>query len=157
MSSNKISTKTISRIAAIQTLYQYQLAQDNKDIAVLSQEMVNFYHDEKSYSNSADNAGKPLKIKLSISHFNSLIKVTIDNLSQIDAMIANNLIKGWKMINLSHLLRAILRIAICELKFFPGISYKVVVNEFTDITSDMLSDKDVGFVNSILDKVATKV
>jgi N utilization substance protein B len=157
MSSNKISTKTISRIAAIQTLYQYQLDEHNKDINLLIQEMVGFYQDEKSQTNSVPSARKPIKIKLSISHFNSLVKTTVENLSQIDEIISNNLMKEWKITNLSHLLRAILRIAICELKFFPEISYKVVVNEFTDITSDMLGDKDVGFVNSILDKVAVKV
>ena len=157
MSSNKINTKTISRIAAIQTLYQYQLNEHNKDINILVQEMLSFYQEEKSQTNSVFNSHKPIKVKLSINHFNSLVKATTENLDQIDVLISNNLTKEWKITNLQQLLLAILRVAVCELTFFPEISYKIIVNEFTDITSDMLSDSEVGFVNSILDKVAVKV
>lgn len=156
MSSDQINTKTIARIASIQTIYQYQLDQHQDNIAVLIEKMLNFYQDEQLSAVSAAKARgvKPLKIKLNINHFKNLVSSTIDNLSAIDLVIADHLVKKLPINNLSPLLRASIRVAICELTFFPATPCKVIINEFTDIANEMLNDSEVGFINSILAKIA---
>lgn len=154
MSSNKINTKTISRIAAIQTLYQYQQETQVQDIDPLIQNMLKFYGDKELNNDYELTASKSIKIKPSISYFIELVKSTVENLKFLDEIIVNHLIEDWKIADLPPLLLALLRVAICELKFFPNSPKKVIINEFTDITSDMLSDNEIGFVNSILDKIA---
>lgn len=145
----KINTKTISRIATIQTLYQYQV--NSEDINGLINSMIFFYKKNYVRVNLEKNHYFYLKIKLSVSYFNKLIHLTLNNLHCIDQSIKMLLKEKYK--DLSNLLLAIVRVAICELKFCSITSYKIVINEFTDITSEMLNDSEVGFVNSILNKI----
>ena len=153
MNSNKINTKTIARIAAVQTIYQYKLESSDQNIDFIVQQMISFYQDERA-KDSHTNSHKAIKIKLSISHLQLLVKSVVENLTKIDQTIAKHLTSEWTMNNMPILLLALLRVAICELQFFPDIPNKVIINEFTDITSDMLSDHEVGFVNSILDTIS---
>jgi transcription termination factor NusB len=62
--------------------------------------------------------------------------------------------KLYRINDLPPLLLALLRVSISELLYIDETPNKVVINEFTMIASDMLMDREVGFVNSILDKIA---
>lgn len=150
MTSPKINTKTIARIAAVQAIYQYKPESSDKNIDRIIQQTIQFYQDERA----ANNLNKSIKVKLSISYFELLVKSVVVKLPQIDKMISRYLTAEWQITSLPVLLLALLRVAICELQFFPNVPSKVVINEFTDITSDMLSENEVGFVNSVLDRIA---
>lgn len=148
---NNINTKTIARIAAIQALYQYQINNNSQNVDELIYNISNYYKDEESKEDLeiADSS----KIKLNISLFSNIVKFAIENIDSIDKVILDSLSEAWKWENLHITLIALLRAAICELRYFPETPYKVVINEFTDIASDMLKDVEVPFVNSVLDKV----
>ena len=155
MSSKQINTKTIARIAAIQTLYQYHSSNYELNIDSLTQKMIKFYKDGALQDDFAlITTGDSVKVKLNANYFASLVKIATEHLDQLDTIVLCHLDKKGGIDNLSALLLALLRIAVCELQFFPEVPNKVVINEFTDITSDMLSDNDIGFVNSILDKIS---
>jgi N utilization substance protein B len=85
-----------------------------------------------------------------------LVKYTHDHLEEIDQIIENHLSNEWTINNLPKLLFATLRVSICEMKYFPETPRNVIINEYTDIASDMLDEGQVGFVNSVLDKYADK-
>jgi len=156
MKPNHINSKSIARIAAVQTLYQYKLDGAQQSLDSIIEQMIRFYQDER-VKNTSDNDNPnslKIKIKLSIGYFETLVKAVDDNIVQIDEIITSHLVSKWKIDTLPILLLALLRVAVCELKFFPGTPNKVVINEFTDITSDMLSEHEVGFVNSLLDNVS---
>ncbi|XVN43436.1 MAG: transcription antitermination factor NusB [Candidatus Rickettsia vulgarisii] len=150
--SNQISTKTIARIAAVQVIYQYNPTDQDQDINSLKEQIIRFYQDERA----ANDSNKSIKVRFSISHFELLVKSVIEHLSEIDEIIEKHLSSEWKITNLPILLLALLRVAVCELQYFSNVPSKVVINEFTDITSDMLSEHEVAFVNSILDNIAKK-
>ncbi|WP_341750921.1 MULTISPECIES: transcription antitermination factor NusB [unclassified Candidatus Tisiphia] len=158
MTSAKINTKTIARIAAVQAIYQYKPEDPKHNIEKIIQQIIQFYQDERAANSLTTNLtaslNKPIKVKLSISHFELLVKSVVINLPQIDKMISRHLTAEWQITSLPVLLLALLRVAICELQFFPNVPNKVVINEFTDITNDMLSEGEVGFVNSVLDRIA---
>lgn len=149
-SQNKISTKTIARIAAVQLIYQYQLEKQAPDINLLMQQLIKFYQDERA-TNKANNS---IKVKLSISYFEALVKCVVLKLAQIDKIIMKYLTSEWEITKLPILLLALLRVAICELLYFSHVPQKVIINEFTDIGSDMVNDNEVAFINSILDNIA---
>ncbi|MES2214705.1 MAG: transcription antitermination factor NusB [Pseudomonadota bacterium] len=153
---NKISTKTIARIATVQALYQYQINGDEQSVNELIQGIVTYYADtDLEVHDDLDlEASGSLKIKLNINYFTTLINYALDHLKVIDTMIEANMGAGWTVEHLHTTLMAVLRAAICELKFFPEVPYKVIINEFTDIASDMLKANEVAFVNSILDKIS---
>ena len=73
----------------------------------------------------------------------------------MEKIIEKYLASEWSLENLPRLLFATLRVAVCELKYFPETPSKVIINEYTDISSDMIDSGEVGFVNSVLDKYAS--
>ena len=153
MISDKINTKTMARIAAIQVLYQYKLGDANQDVELIMQQILKFYQDER-LQNSKIAPNKSIKIRVSIGHFERLVKNVTSNITEIDNIISSNLSPEWQIESLPLLLLATLRVAIGELKFLLDIPSKVVINEFTDIASEMLDENEIGFVNSILDHIS---
>lgn len=154
MAREKISTKTISRIAAIQAIYQCESDNFSSNIDLVIEKMQALYKDGIIMDDFGISKNSNLiKLKLSNSHFMDLLKTCTENLAHIDQVLSNYLLEEWKISDLPILLLSLLRIAIAELLFFNNTPRKVVINEFTDIASDMLSDIEVGFVNSILDNI----
>ncbi|WP_218460265.1 transcription antitermination factor NusB [Rickettsia sp. TH2014] len=149
MSSNKINKKSIARIAAVQAIYQ-NILQNNDDMDDIMQNVLSFYQNNNSTTDVPEN----LKISLSISHFKMLVKSVFENINKLDEIIDNHLINDKDPAHMPILLRALLRVSICELLFCSTTPAKVAINEYTDIANDMLNEHEIGFVNSILDKIA---
>lgn len=153
----KINIKSIARIAAVQVLYQYQQQAKNQDIGVIMQQTLDYYQNSDAGSDHEIEGEENLKIKLSINHFTQLVTHTVNNLLVIDEIITEHLSDNWQICDLSILLLSILRVAMCELKYFPETPKKVIVSEFTDIANSLINEKEIGFVNSILDKTAMEL
>ena len=154
-SKSQLNTKSISRIAAIQTIYQFTVEENNSDIETLLLRTISFYKDKDINSDYELDHTSKLKLRPSYNHLRELVKFTHDNLEEIDLILQEHLTKEWTLSSLPKLLYATLRVAICELKYFPETPRKVIINEYTDIASDMLDDGEIGFVNSVLDKFST--
>lgn len=148
---SNINTKTVARIASIQALYQYQINNNKQTIDELVFNISQYYKDEESKEELE--ISDSVRIKVNMALFSNILKFTIENIDSIDETILSSLGETWKWENLHITLVALLRAAICELIYFPDTPYKVVINEFTDIASDMLKDNEVPFVNSVLDNV----
>ncbi len=152
MTSNKINNKSIARIAAVQVLYQFNDQNQSQNIDLLLQNILDFYSSDEASSDDGWQ-GESLKIRPSNNHLRELVNIVSQNLKQIDDLITDHLSSEWQLVTLPTLLLATLRVGIGELLFFPETPHKVVINEYTDIASDMLHDNEVGFVNSVLDKI----
>ena len=79
------------------------------------------------------------------------------NLDNIDNVIKTHLSSDWPFENLHVNLKALLRCGVMELMYFPEVPSKVVINEYTNISSDMLKSQEVGFINSILDTINKEI
>lgn len=156
MSKSQLNSKSIARIAAIQTLYQFRDEHKTHDVAMLLKKMIEFYKDNDIKSDYEINKNSTLKLKPSINYLTELVNCTTNNIQEIDSTIKDYLTKDWNLNKLSKLLLAILRIAIGELKYFPETPRKVIINEYTDIANSMADSKEVDFVNSLLDNYAKK-
>lgn len=156
MTKTQINTKSISRIAAIQTIYQFENDKKTADIDTLLLRIRDFYKDKDLKSDYEIDKSSKIKLRPSYNYLNELVKFTHENLESIDKIIEIHLTNEWNLKNLPKLLFATLRVAVCELKYFPETPSKVIINEYTDIASDMLDDREVGFVNSVLDKYASE-
>ncbi len=80
-----------------------------------------------------------------------LIK-TIQNNEELTAIIEPNL-KNWEMDRVAVLDLILMKLAVCELKYFPTIPVKVSINEYIDISKLYSTPKSKDFVNGVLDKV----
>ena len=47
----------------------------------------------------------------------------------------------------------LLKMAICEIKYFPSIPVKVTINEYLEIAKEYSTPKSSIFINGILDKL----
>ena len=151
----QLNTKSLARIAAIQTLYQFKNDNNECDIDTVLLKTIEFYKDHEIKSDYELNKDSKLKLKPSYNHLAELVKFTYENLEEINAIIESHLAKQWTLESLPQLLHALLQVAICEIKYFPDTPYKVILNEYTDIANDMLDEGEIGFVNSILDNYST--
>lgn len=149
----QLNPKTIARIGAIQTIYQSN-NNPSADIKSLLMRIIEFYQDQNVTEDLG--VGGEFKIKPSYNYLTQLVQYSYENLPSINSEIIELLDEKESFAVMPKLLLAILQIAICEFKFFPETPKKVVINEFTDIANDMLSQNEVGFVNSILDKYSNK-
>ncbi len=81
-----------------------------------------------------------------------LVRRTAEHQDWIDDLIREHAEK-WEFGRIAVLDRLLLRLAICELYFFPDIPPKVTINEAIEIARKYSTDKSDKFVNGVLDAI----
>ncbi|MDF2965888.1 MAG: nusB [Rickettsiaceae bacterium] len=146
---SNVTKKTTSRLAAVQAIFQYEINSKEQSISDIIDSLLEFYENKATLEDFDEDLDKP--IKLNLNFFRELVLYIVNNLAEIDQVIEKYLSEGWSLDKIDLSLLSVLRAGVCELKYFQETPYKVVINEFTNIASDLLKEKDVGFVNSLLD------
>ena len=139
--------KTLARIASIQATYQMELI-EHKDL----QDSI----DDITHLNN-QHSKKNKFFEQNLSFFYDLSKFVYNNKKQIQNIISDNIDKNWSMSSLHCTLLCILQTAIAELIEYRDTPTKVIINEYTNIGSEMLTDKEANFVNAILDNIAKTI
>ena len=139
---NKLKSKT--RLAAIQLVSQQLI--NNQDIKNIKDDFDKYYRNTKIDKSSE-------KIEYNINFLSKLVnyykKINVKNIFQE----INNLItfdrkfEKWDTIN-----KAILLVAISELKYSKKIKYRIILNDYLQISKSFVSLKDTKIINAILDK-----
>lgn len=80
-----------------------------------------------------------------------LLTQTIQHDSELTGYIKPNL-KNWEMERVAILDLVLMKMALCEIKYFPTIPIKVSINEYIDISKFYSTPKSKDFVNGVLDK-----
>lgn len=145
--------KTVTRLAAVQSLYLYDIDNIKADSAV--EDVIDYYlslNPLEDYGISDEDQINLIDKKF----LNKIFQKTIENQAAIDLQITNLTTKQQEMSRLSSVLRAILRVGACELLFFPT-PYKVVIDEYVTLTNEFYSAAEVSFINGMLDKIANQV
>jgi len=83
----------------------------------------------------------------------SLSRKTVQHLAQIDEVITRK-VQRWELSRIAVVDKTILRLAICELLYFPDIPQKVSINEAIELAKIYSTRESGRFVNGILDSVA---
>lgn len=87
-----------------------------------------------------------------LSYLIRIIEELIKQREKIDKAIKKNL-KGWDFNRLHLLGRAVMRVATCELLFFPDIPPKVAINEAIEIAKEYTDDASRRFINGVLNSI----
>lgn len=85
-----------------------------------------------------------------------LLKKTIANDEELTEYIKPNL-KNWEMERVAILDLVLMKMALCEIKYFPTIPVKVSINEYIDVSKLYSTPKSKDFVNGVLDKAKTQM
>ena len=139
---NKLKSKT--RLAAIQLVSQQLI--NNQDIKKIKDDFDKYYRNTKIDKTSE-------KIEYNINFLSELVnyykKIDVKNTYQE----INNLItfdrkfEKWDTVN-----KAIMLVAISELKYSKNIKYRIVLNDYLEISKLFVNLKDTKIINAILDK-----
>lgn len=145
MSMGAHSARTAARLAAVQALYQMEVAG-----ASTSDVLADFAagklprETEAAY---AEAEGDPELFKV-------LVEKAVDRQATLDRAIARHLGKGWRLERLDAVARAILRAGATELEQRRDIPVAVVIDEYVEIAKAFFDGPEPGFVNATLDACA---
>jgi len=90
----------------------------------------------------------------SLHHFTvELLERALEHVGEVDRVLAD-IIAHWQPERVALVDRQILRLAACELFYFPEIPPKVTLNEYIEIAKTFGGQEAAAFVNGVLDKVA---
>ena len=85
-----------------------------------------------------------------------LLAKTIHQNDELVALIQPKL-KNWEMDRVATLDLVLLKMAVCELKYFPTIPVKVSINEYIDLAKEYSSPQSGRFINGVLDKIVMEL
>jgi N utilization substance protein B len=85
-----------------------------------------------------------------------LLRKTVDHnddlLKHIEPALNN-----WEMDRIAAIDIVLMKMALCELLFFPTIPVKVTINEFIDISKFYSTPKSKDFINGVLDRIKNRL
>jgi N utilization substance protein B len=87
-------------------------------------------------------------------HFREVVKGVVEEQRRLDPMIDAVLAKGWPLVRIETVLRAILRAGAYELDRKPDVPARVVVSEYADIADAFVGRDETGMINAVLDELA---
>lgn len=141
------SPRGTARLAAVQALYQMDVAQTDAAAVIRQFVRYHFGHDvEGAYYDRAD---EPF--------FKDLVLGVVREQLTIDPLISRHLAEGWRLSRIDSILRAILRAATYELKDRRDVPFKVIINEYLDVAHAFFGGDEPRVVNGILDSLAREL
>jgi len=132
-----------ARLAAIQALYQMDVAQTPSKTVVFEFQNFRFGHEDEPGYVQAD---EPF--------FEALVSGVVETQSEIDPLISDRLSEKWRLSRLDRTLRAILRCATFEMSKRLDVPAKTIIDQYVGLAMDFFEARESGFVNAVLDKMA---
>lgn len=144
LTSRQRRARTVARLAAVQALYQMELA--GQGVETVVDEFRNHRFD-------ADLDGEPLA-EADEDWFAAIVRGVVDGQKAIDAAITARLASGWRLERLDATLRALLRAGAWELRERPEVAVEIVIDEYVELAKAFFDAAEAKFVNAALDGVA---
>ena len=82
-----------------------------------------------------------------------LFLTAVENIAEIDKLIELHL-KGWKKNRISKITLSVLRLCVCEMKYFDDIPAAVSMNEAVELAKTYDDDEAPKFVNGIVNAIS---
>ncbi len=124
--------RRIARIKAVQSLFQVDMSGTDKEEAI---------HNVLEENESND------------PFLEQLVSGTLENLKIIDDLFTSHL-ENWTLERVGNVDRAVIRMAIYEMRFVEDIPINVSLNEAIDVAKSFGGEESGRFVNGVLSKIA---
>jgi len=138
------NSNSITRLVLVQSLYQMEIAGTDVN------EIIDSLNSRIIFDSSEDELINDINKSL----FSNLINEIIEKQIIIDKEIKKLLSDDWDFNRLDKILIAILRSAFYEIIFQTNTPYKVIIDEYVEISHSFFSGKEPNFTNAILDKLS---
>lgn len=144
LTSRQRRARTVARLAAVQALYQMELAGEGVETVI--SEFLNHRFD-------ADIEGEPLA-EADEDYFGQIVRGVVGGQRDIDDAVKARLASNWRMERLDSTLRALLRAGAWELRERQDVPREIVIDEYVELAKAFFDDAEAKFVNAALDGVA---
>ena len=146
-SDKKANRRGAARLAAVQALYQMDIAGAGiNDI---------FAEFESHWLGGEVEGDKYLPAEAAF--FRDIVSGVVREQRDLDPMIDEALQNGWPLKRIEAVLRAALRAGAYELSHRRDVPARVVVAEYADVAAAFVERDETGMVNAVLDQLARKL
>lgn len=135
--------KRASRLAAAQALYANALKADRAVPERMVQQVVQSWADSKTF----DARDLPHDVQPEQALLTTIVTSAVEQKKTIEAAIENIILPQWKKSRMSLPLLSTLRAAAAEGLAFPTKARGMLVEEYTEIAAQLVSDEEVGYAH----------
>ena len=143
--SSRSEKRSVARMSAVQALYEMDITQ--KGVHEVVAEFRAFWIGREI---DDDLEMKEAETKF----FGQIVEGVINDQILIDRTIDQALTKGWPLVRIELVLRAVLRAGVFELLMRKDIPPRVTISEYVDVTRAFYNEDEPGMVNAVLDHIA---
>ena len=140
----KANKRGAARLAAVQALYQMDLAGTG-----LNEILAEF----ESHWLGGEVEGVQYR-PAETAHFRDIVAGVVREQSSLDPQIDAALERGWPLKRIETVLRAVLRAGAYELACRNDVPARVVTSEYVDVAGAFVDQEETGLVNAVLDQLA---
>jgi len=145
--SHSLAPRSAARLAAVQALYQMDLA--GTDIVDVIAQFNGLRFGERGEEPAIQDADRVF--------FADVLKGVVRRQREIDPMVDQQLAEGWRLTRIDSILRAILRAGTLELIERPDVPTRVVITEYVNVAHSFFEGDEPRVVNGVLDKLARRL
>ncbi|MGE0340531.1 MAG: transcription antitermination factor NusB [Xanthobacteraceae bacterium] len=144
MAKTSLKERSAARLAAVQALYQMDIAASplQNVLTEFERHWIGREIEGEHYEEAEEK------------HFRNVVEGVVREQLTLDPLIDKTLNEGWPLKRVESVLRATLRAGAYELNHRHDIPVRAVVSEYVDVAAAFLDKDDVGMVNAVLDKLA---
>ncbi len=140
----KANKRGAARLAAVQALYQMDLAGTG-----LNEIMAEF----EGHWLGGEVEGDQYR-PAEAAFFRDIVGGVVREQSRLDPQIDAALSRGWPLKRIEAILRAVLRAGAYELACRSDVPARVVMSEYVDVAAAFVDEEETGMVNAVLDQLA---
>jgi N utilization substance protein B len=143
----KANRRGAARLAAVQALYQMDLAGTGIEeiLAQFESHWIGREVEGEQY------------LPAEAAFFRDIVGGVVREQRKLDPLIDNALAKSWPLKRIEALLRAVLRAGCYELDHRKDVPARVIVSEYVDVAGAFVERDETGMVNAVLDQLAREL
>jgi N utilization substance protein B len=144
---SKLVQRSAARLAAVQALYQMEIAGTSLP------DVLNEYEGHW-IGRDVDGQKSP---EAEAAYFRDIVSGVLREQRSLDPLVDDVLAHGWPLKRVEAVLRAVLRAGAYELQHRAEIPARVVISEYVNVAGAFLDGEETGMVNAVLDALARRV
>ncbi|MDO1558699.1 transcription antitermination factor NusB [Brevundimonas sp. 2R-24] len=144
LTSRQRRARTVARLAAVQALYQMELA--GAGVEAVIKEFRDHRFDSDIEGNVLAEADEDF--------FAEVVRGVVADQAAIDGAVRKRLADNWRLDRLDATLRALLRAGAWELMRREDVAVEVAIDEYVELAKAFFDAAEAKFVNAALDGVA---
>jgi N utilization substance protein B len=143
----KANRRGAARLAAVQALYQMDLAGTGLD---------EIYAEFENHWLGNEVEGEKY-LPAEAAFFRDVVGGVVREQRALDPLIDAALAAGWPLKRIETVLRAVMRAGAYELGHRSDVPARVVVSEYVDVAGAFVDKEETGMVNAVLDQIARRL